>query len=91
VLALTDENDFVFDPYCGVGSSLVGSLFHNRKGVGCEKESQYIEIAKERIYSYYSGTLKIRPLGKPIFKPTGKEKVSQMPIEWVLLKSERDN
>ncbi|MEK6737318.1 MAG: DNA methyltransferase [Planctomycetota bacterium] len=26
--------------------------------------------------------LKMRPLGKPIFEPTGREKISQIPVEW---------
>ena len=37
---------------------------------------------EKRIKDYFSGDLKIRPIGKPIFIPTGREKVSQMPIEW---------
>lgn len=72
VLALTNEGDTVLDPYCGVGSTLLAGLIHNRKVIGCEIQSNYVAIAKERIRSLYAGTLKIRPIGKPIFKPTGK-------------------
>lgn len=82
VLALTNEDDWVFDPYCGVGSALIAALKHNRKAVGVDKEQEYIAIAKKRIEDFYTGKLKIRPLGKPIFEPTGKEKVSQIPPEW---------
>jgi adenine-specific DNA-methyltransferase len=82
VLALTHEDDWVFDPYAGVGSSLIAALKHNRRALGSEKEAQYIEIAQERITSYFNGTLKIRPLGKSVYKPTGREKVAQMPEEW---------
>ncbi len=82
VLALTDENDWVLDPYCGVGSSLIAGLKHNRKVVGCDKDTQYIEIARERILSFRRGELEIRPLGKPVHVPTGREKVSQIPDEW---------
>ncbi len=82
VLALTSEGDWVLDPYCGVGSSLIAALMHNRKACGVDKEQEYISIAKQRIENFYNGTLKIRPLGKPVFEPTGKEKVSQIPPEW---------
>ncbi|MCP3681861.1 MAG: site-specific DNA-methyltransferase [bacterium] len=82
VLALTDENDWVLDPYCGVGSALIAGLRHNRKIVGCDKEPTYIDMARERIADLYSGTLKIRYLGKPVHIPTGREKVSQVPEEW---------
>ncbi len=82
VLALTDESDWVLDSYCGVGSSLITGLKHGRNVIGCDKEEAYIEIAKQRIQAFYQGRLKIRPLGKPVHKPTGKEKVAQVPDEW---------
>ncbi|MGB8645449.1 MAG: site-specific DNA-methyltransferase [Anaerolineae bacterium] len=82
VLALTNEGDWVLDPYAGVGSSLLGAIKHNRRAMGSEKEGEYVEIARERILSYFGGTLRVRPLGKPVYVPTGKEKVSQIPIEW---------
>ncbi len=82
ILALTNEDDWVFDPFAGVGSSLIAAIKHNRKAVGCEKETQYIEITRQRINSYFEGTLKTRPMGKPVYKPTGREKVSQVPDEW---------
>lgn len=82
VLALTDEDDFVLDPFSGVGSAMLAALKNNRKAIGCEKEEQYIAIAKERVGQLESGALPYRTLGKPIFQPTGKEKVSQRPLEW---------
>lgn len=82
VLALTDEHDWVLDPYCGVGTSLIAGLKHGRRVIGCEKEETYIEIARERIQAFYEGRLKIRPLGKPVHQPSGREKVSQIPDEW---------
>lgn len=82
VLALTNEGDWVFDPYAGVGSSLIAALMHNRRVAGAEKEAQYVEIARERLRAYLNGTLKIRPMGRPVHQPTGREKVSQIPEEW---------
>jgi len=82
VLALTDEEDFVLDPFSGVGSAMLAALKNNRKAIGCEKEQQYISIAKERVGQLESGALPYSTLGKPIHQPTGKEKVSQRPIEW---------
>ena len=82
ILALTNENDWVFDPYAGVGSSLIAAVMHNRRAIGSEKEAQYVKIARERLASYFNGTLRYRVLGTPVFEPTGKEKVSQTPEEW---------
>lgn len=82
VLALTNEDDWVLDPYAGVASSLIAGIKHNRKVIGVEKEIDYVNIGIQRIEDYFNGNLKIRPLGKEVYKPTGKEKVSQIPEEW---------
>lgn len=83
VLALTNEGDFVLDPYVGVGSSLIAALRNNRCSIGVDKEPKYIEISEQRIKQFYAGDLKVRKLGTPVYKPTGKEKVSQFPDEWL--------
>lgn len=86
VLALTDEEDWVVDPFSGVGSALLAALKNNRRAIGCEKETEYVEIAKQRIDDLVSGRLRYRPLGKPVHQPTGREKVAQMPLEWLMEK-----
>lgn len=83
VLALTNENDWVIDPFGGVGSSLIAAIKNGRCGMVIDRDSQYIELTKERIHAFQNGVLKIRPLGKPVHKPTGKEKVAQMPSETI--------
>lgn len=82
VLAMTNKDDWVFDPYAGVGSALIAAVKQGRRAMGSEKEETYVEIARDRIRGYFSGRLKIRPLGKPVYRPTGRERVSQIPEEW---------
>jgi len=88
ILALTNEDDWVLDPFGGVGSSLIAALKNGRRGMIIDRDPQYISITKERISAFQNGALKIRPLGKPVHKPTGKEKVAQMPSEWLKEKQE---
>ncbi len=83
VLALTNENDWVLDPFSGVGSALLAALRHQRRAMGCEKEAEYVEIAQQRIIDLYTGKLGYRQLGKPVHQPTGREKVSQIPMQWL--------
>jgi adenine-specific DNA-methyltransferase len=83
VLALTNEGDWVFDPYAGVGSSLIAAVKHNRRAMGSEQEPEYVDIAHERLNAYFDGTLKTRPLGKAVHQPTGREKVARVPVEWM--------
>ncbi len=82
VLAFTNEEDWVLDPFSGVGSALLAALRHERRAMGCEKEAEYVELAKQRINDFYSGRLGYRQLGKPVHQPTGREKVAQIPLEW---------
>ena len=82
VLALTNECSWVLDPFAGVGSTVIGAIKNNRNGMGIEKEKEYCKIANKRIEDLKEGRLKIRPINKPIHKPTGKDKVDQIPKEW---------
>lgn len=87
VLALTSPDDLVLDPFSGVGSSMLAALRHGRRSLGCEKEPDYARIARSRVEDFYAGSLPYRPLGKPVYQPTGRESVSQIPAEWLLGKA----
>lgn len=82
VLALTNERDTVFDPFMGVGSSIIAALLHNRIGIGVDKERIYSDIAYHRIMQALKGNLRKRALGKPIYEPKATEKVARIPPEW---------
>jgi adenine-specific DNA-methyltransferase len=82
VKALSNEGDIIFDPFVGVGSSIIAAILHNRKAIGVDKEKTYTNIAYKRVIKALDGTLKKRPLGKPIYRPKGTEKVARIPREW---------
>ena len=82
VLALTEPEGIVLDPYCGVGSTIIAALQYNRKAIAAEQDPKYVAIARERIEKFVQGVLPLRPLGKPIHKPTEKESAAQIPLEW---------
>ena len=69
VLSMTNPGDAVFDPYMGVGSSVIAALMHDRKAYGCDIVPEYVKITHERIEKLYAGTLRTRPMGKPIYDP----------------------
>lgn len=70
VLALTDEQDWILDPFAGVGSTLLAALNNNRNAVGIEMYKRYADIGEERIKKLKSGKIKIRPINKPIYDHT---------------------
>jgi DNA modification methylase len=82
VLALTNPGDRVFDPFGGVGTSMIGALLHGRRAIASERDVEYVQVARERVRALKAGTLKVRPLGRPVHQPTGNEKITQIPNEW---------
>lgn len=86
VLALTNENDVVYDPFAGVGSSLVAALKNSRRAYGTELERDYVNIGLERIRKLSEGTLKTRPIYQKIWTPKSTDKIAQIPEEWRVVK-----
>lgn len=90
VLALTDKQSWVLDPFNGVGSAVIASLKNDRNAIGIDQDKEYCEIAEDRIKKLNEGNLKLRPINKPIHKPSKKDKIAQVPIEWQELKLNGD-
>ncbi|MFT3681251.1 MAG: site-specific DNA-methyltransferase [Ferruginibacter sp.] len=83
VLALTNEDDWVLDPFAGVGSTVLASLKNNRNVVGIEKEKKYRDVGQQRVQDFLQGKLQFRPIGKPIYDHT-QSKLSEVPLEFRL-------
>ncbi len=69
VLSLTDEGAWVFDPFLGVGTTIIAAIRHGRKGVGAEIFQDYVKLAHARIRQELQGTLKTRPMQRPVYDP----------------------
>ena len=62
ILALSNKNDLVLDPYAGVGTTLCAALKNKRSAAGSEIKKQYVNIAKKRINLLKKEKLPVRPL-----------------------------
>ncbi|MEK6690012.1 MAG: site-specific DNA-methyltransferase [Nitrospirota bacterium] len=69
ILSMSNEGDWIFDPFLGTGTTIVAALRHNRRGVGAEVERKYIDIAIDRIEKELQGVLKTRPMNRPVYDP----------------------
>ena len=69
VLSMTNEDDWVLDPFLGTGTSIIAALKYNRRGAGSETMQQYVDIAHDRIKKLINGVLKTRPMNKPVYDP----------------------
>jgi DNA modification methylase len=81
ILALTNEASWILDPFAGVGSTLLAALKTNRNALGIELYQKYIDIGNERLEQFRKGSLKYRPITKPIYDHT-KSYLSKMPEEF---------
>jgi adenine-specific DNA-methyltransferase len=69
VLSMSAKDDWVLDPFMGVGSSLVAAYRHERRAVGAELMKNYVGIARDRLAAEAVGLLKTRPMNKPVYDP----------------------
>jgi len=69
VLSMTNEDDWIFDPFLGVGTTIIASIRHGRRGAGAEIYKDYVEIANDRIYKELQGILRTRSMNRPIYDP----------------------
>lgn len=74
VLSLTNEGDWVMDPFLGTGTSVIAAIRHKRRGIGAEIVPKYIDIALERIRQELAGTLRTRPMDRPVYDPLAEAK-----------------
>lgn len=49
----SNENDIVFEPFMGIGATVVASLELNRRCIGVELDEKYFKIAQQRIEEAY--------------------------------------
>lgn len=80
VLALTDEGDLVLDPFVGSGTTTLAALNHDRRAIGIDRDSRYVQLARQRIAD--RATLKTRPIGLRVRSPQPGEAVATIPKEW---------
>ena len=78
VKALTEKDDLVFDPFMGVASAGVAALLNNRKFLGADLDSSYVEEASKRLKRTLIGDEKIRE-DKPIYNPS-QSNLSKVPL-----------
>ena len=76
VLALTDEDDLVYDPFCGVASTLIAALKNKRRALGSELEPRYVKTGEERIQKLAEGKLLLRPISQKLYVPPPNSKLA---------------
>jgi adenine-specific DNA-methyltransferase len=81
ILALSNKDSWVLDPFAGVGSTMIAAYKNNRNSVGIELDKEYIVEAKKRLKLLKYDKLPMRDISQPIYDHT-KSKLSQIPLEF---------
>lgn len=90
LLALTNQNELIFDPFSGVASAGVAALLHNRCFWGCEIVEEYIKQGKLRLDQTLDGSIEYRPYDKPIYDARTSS-LSKIPDEWKEINNENSS
>lgn len=80
VLALTNEDDLVLDPFIGSGTTAIAALKYDRRVIGIDRDAKYVQLARQRIAD--RANLKTRPIGLAVRSPQAGEAVATIPKEW---------
>lgn len=51
----TLENDLVFDPMCGSGTTGAVAVIRNRRAILCDQSQEYVDMSKSRLLKNYVG------------------------------------
>lgn len=70
ILALSNPNDIVLDPFGGVGTTAAAAVHLGRRAISIDLHADYSQIARTRINQAWNGTLPFRPSAEPMPPPT---------------------
>lgn len=91
VLSLSDKDDWVLDPFLGVGTTVASAVLRGRRGCGAEKMQDYVVVAHERVLQAIEGLLPVRDMNTPVFDPAKAGKSLTTSSSWSPLERENWN
>ena len=56
IVSWSNENDLVYDPFIGSGTTAKMAILNNRNYIGSEISKDYVEIANKRLTTYLTQT-----------------------------------
>lgn len=79
IRALSQENDLIFDPFSGSGSTGVAALLEKRRFLGAELNKSYCDIAQNRLEQTQRGKVRVRPLDQQVHVPNPNSALATRP------------
>lgn len=72
----TDEGDFVLDPFCGSGTTLVAAKMLNRNFMGVDKNSSAIELCNQRLAAPIKTVSRLLQVGEDAYRTKTDEELA---------------
>ncbi|HFU2807540.1 TPA: site-specific DNA-methyltransferase [Campylobacter coli] len=72
----SNENDLIFDPFCGSGTTLVSAKLLNRKYIGVDINSEAIALTKQRLNNPIKTNSNLLKKGVDIYKTKTEKELS---------------
>lgn len=54
MLLYSKQNDIIFDPFVGTGTTCIQAIKYHRQFIGCEIVPEYYDVANKRVKEYFS-------------------------------------
>lgn len=81
IKAITKPGDVILDPFMGSGTTALASFIEDRVFIGSELQTNYYQIAMDRVLDAIDGKIKIRD-DVPVLAPDEKMGVAKLPEEF---------
>lgn len=78
ILSLSNEGDWVLDPFLGAGSTVVAAVLNGRRGAGSEIVEKYCRLAVQRVEDALHGKLQVRS-DMPVYAPPSDQSLTVNP------------
>ena len=72
----TNEGDYVLDPFCGSGTTLVSAKLLGRNYIGIDINKDAVEISKKRLAEPYKTTSILLKMGENAYRTKTEEEIS---------------
>jgi site-specific DNA-methyltransferase (adenine-specific) len=72
----SNEGDWVLDPFCGSGTTLVAAALLNRNAIGIDSSQDAIELTRSRLESLVKTESNLLEKGRDAYKGTNEEALS---------------
>ncbi|MDV2504114.1 MAG: DNA methyltransferase [bacterium] len=82
ILASSNEEDVILDPFCGCGTTIIEAQRLNRRWIGIDITHLAISLIKHRLYDAFGGKVDYEVIGEPVSIPDAQTLAKEDPHQF---------